>query len=40
MNLQFYAPGSDPACPTPEPTPEPSETPEPAESPAPSDAAE
>lgn len=30
MNLQFYAPGADPVCPTPEPSP--SETPEPAES--------
>lgn len=38
MNLQFYAPGADPACPTPEPSP--SESPEPSESPAPTDAAE
>ena len=30
MNLQFYAPGADPACPTPEPNP--SQTPEPTES--------
>ena len=35
MNLQFYAPGSDPACPTPEPSP--SETPEPNESPEPAE---
>ena len=38
MNLQFYALGTDPACPTPEPSP--SESPEPSESPAPTDAAE
>lgn len=38
LNLQFYAPGSDPACPTPEPSP--GESPEPSESPAPTDAAE
>lgn len=40
MNLQFYAPGSDPACPTPEPSqiPEPSQTPEPTVSPEPSEA--
>ena len=30
MNLQFYAPGADPACPMPEPSP--SQTPEPTES--------
>ena len=35
MNLQFYAPGADPACPTPEPSP--SETPEPNESPEPAE---
>ena len=38
LNLQFYAPGSGPACPTPEPSP--GESPGPSESPAPTDAAE
>lgn len=42
MNLQFYAPGTEPSFPEPEPSasPEPTESPEPAESAEPTESAE